>query len=154
MTAELLVLLVRLISGATTRWQACALRRHLAQDVFNAVLIEREKISAHDNPIDRLVDALGEKYSLIIFPEGGRGIGPDVKPFKSGLFHLAKRRPDIEFVPVLIDNLNRVLPRGEVLPVPLLSGISFGAPIRCSEGESKQEFLERARAAVVHLRDL
>jgi 1-acyl-sn-glycerol-3-phosphate acyltransferase len=140
--------------AARDYWQASTLRRHLAQDVFNAVLIEREKISAHDNPIDHLVDALGEKFSLIIFPEGGRGIGPEVKPFKSGLFHLAKRRPDIEFVPVLIDNLNRVLPKGEVLPVPLLSGISFGAPIRWTEGEGKPEFLERARAAVIHLREL
>ena len=147
---------VRLLArpvAARDYWQASALRRHLAQDIFNAVLIEREKISAHDNPVDHLVEALGEKHSLILFPEGGRGPGPEVKPFKSGLFHLAKRRPQMELVPVLIDNLNRVLPKGEVLPVPLLSGITFGAPIRWKEGESKPDFLERARTAVVSLRD-
>jgi len=198
MIAEIIVFLVKLISGATVRWQGCSpeirqrvyfanhtshldavvlwaalpshiraltrpvaardywiaspIRRYLAIKIFNSVLIEREKISAHDNPVDHLLEALGQTHSLLLFPEGTRGRGPDVQPFKSGLFHLAKHRPDVELVPVLIDNLNRILPKGEVLPVPLLGGISFGAPIRWREGEGKQEFLERARADLLQLR--
>jgi hypothetical protein len=73
-------------------------------------------------------------------------------PFKSGLYHLARKRPDVEFIPVLIDNLNRILPKGEMLPVPVLSSISFGAPIRLEANETKTAFLERARAAVQQLR--
>jgi 1-acyl-sn-glycerol-3-phosphate acyltransferase len=139
--------------AARDYWTASKLRRYLAMNVFNAVLIEREKISAHDNPVDHLVEALGQTHSLIMFPEGGRNLGSQIGPFKSGLYHLARRRPDVELVPVLIDNLNRVLPKGEVLPVPLLSGISFGTPMRLQEGETKQDFLERARAAIIRLRD-
>jgi hypothetical protein len=60
----------------------------------------------------------------------------------------------LELVPVHIDNLNRVLPRGEFLPVPLLSCISFGPPMRLEAGEPKTVFLTRAREAVRRLKDL
>jgi 1-acyl-sn-glycerol-3-phosphate acyltransferase len=138
--------------AAKDYWIKGKLRPYLANRVFNAVLIEREKISAHDNPIDHLVEALGQRHSLIIFPEGTRSLTGDIGSFKSGLYHLAKRRPEIEYVPVLIDNLNRVLPKGEFLAVPLSSSVSFGTPLRFGVNESKQAFLERARAAVVNLR--
>ena len=139
--------------AARDYWVAGRLRLYLATNVFNAVLVEREKISAHDNPIDHLIEALGQTHSLIMFPEGGRNLSGEIGVFKSGIYHLAKRRPDIELVPVLIDNLNRVLPKGEVLPVPLLSGISFGTPLHLLENESKQDFLQRARMSVIRLRN-
>jgi 1-acyl-sn-glycerol-3-phosphate acyltransferase len=140
--------------AARDYWAKGRLRPYLAKQVFKCVLIEREKISAHDSPIDQLADALGQGNSLIIFPEGTRSLDGEIGAFKSGIYHLAKRRPDVEFVPVLVDNLNRILPKGEFLAVPLLSSISFGTPLRLDDGESKQAFLERARSAVVNLRNL
>jgi len=116
-------------------------------------LIEREKVSAHDNPLDRLDEALGRDHSLIIFPEGSRSLTGEIGAFKSGIYHLAKRRPDVEFVPVLIDNLSRILPKGEFLAVPLLSSVSFGTPMQLKIDETKQAFLERARSAVMNLRN-
>lgn len=133
-------------------WTANQLRLYLASRVFHAVLIERKRVTAQNNPLDLLIEALDQGSSLIIFPEGGRSRGPEVGPFKSGLYHLGRKRPDVELVPVHIDNMNRILPKGEVLPVPLLSCISFGAPIHVEEGESKTAFLERARAAVCNLK--
>ena len=141
--------------AARDYWLAGPLRRHLATRVFNAVLLERHHVRAHGhNPIEGLLEALDgdRRSSLILFPEGTRGIGPDPAPFKSGLYHLAKHRPDVELVPVLIDNMNRILPKGELLPVPLLGGVSFGAPLHVGHGENKAAFLERARAAVNALR--
>ena len=73
--------------------------------------------------------------------------------FKSGLYYLGKKRPDLELMPVYIDNVNRVLPRGEFLPVPLLSCITIGPPIWLEDGESKKDFLSRAREAVQRLKD-
>jgi 1-acyl-sn-glycerol-3-phosphate acyltransferase len=143
--------------AAKDYWMADPLRRHFATRVFNAVLIDRHRVTAHaHNPIEPLLEALenGRRHSLILFPEGTRGDGPTAKPFKSGLYHLAKHRPDIELVPVLIDNMNRILPKGELLPVPLLGGLSFGAPMRVEEGEGKAPFLERARHAVESLRQV
>lgn len=138
-------------AAAHDYWTTNRLRHYLAAHVFRAILIERKKVTQHNNPIDLMLAAMGTVYSLIIFPEGGRYQGPEIGPFKSGLYHLAKKRPDLELVPVHIDNVNRILPKGEFLPVPLLSCITFGAPIRVEPAEGKTEFLTRARAAVANL---
>jgi 1-acyl-sn-glycerol-3-phosphate acyltransferase len=102
--------------------------------------------------MDRLVDALGEESSLILFPEGTRGSGEQVGAFRSGLYHLCRRKPGLELVPVYMENLNRILPKGEVLPVPLLSSVTFGPPMQLQPAEDKRKFLERARQALVKLR--
>jgi 1-acyl-sn-glycerol-3-phosphate acyltransferase len=138
--------------AAQDYWTSNKLRLHIATKIFNAVLIERKKVTAGNNPLDLLLAALDENSSLIIFPEGGRHDGVEAGPFKSGLYHLGRKRPGAELIPVYIDNANRILPKGEILPVPLLSSISFGAPIRVNEGEPKADFLERARVAVNQLR--
>jgi 1-acyl-sn-glycerol-3-phosphate acyltransferase len=139
--------------AAKDYWERGFVRRYLALKVFNALLIDRENIKVHDNPIRMLLKAIGDVNSLIVFPEGSRQHGTEIGEFKSGIFHLAKKRRDLEFVPVYLDNMNRVLPRGEFLPVPLLTCITFGAPLWLEEGENKHEFLNRARLAVRKLRD-
>lgn len=138
--------------AARDYWTKGKLRLYLARKIFNAVLIERIQPTAHDNPLADMLNALGDRYSLIIFPEGGRQPGMEMAPFKSGLFHLARGKPDVELVPVLIENLNRILPKGEILPVPLLGGISFGPPLRLQPGEEKKAFLERAQNAIKALK--
>ena len=138
--------------AARDYWTAGRVRRHLAENVLNAVLIERKTPTARDNPIEDMLRAIGDRYSLILFPEGGRMPGPDPVEFKAGLFHLAKKRPDIELVPVLLDNMNRVLPKGELLPVPLIASATFGAPIQLAPGEPRDVFLKRARQMLLDLR--
>jgi 1-acyl-sn-glycerol-3-phosphate acyltransferase len=138
--------------AARSYWIRTRLRRYLSERVFHAILIEREGITRDTNPLPLILREMGERYSLILFPEGKRNPGPEVGEFKSGLFHLCRARPDLELVPAYIDNLNRVLPKGEFLPVPLLSGISFGPPLRLVDGEPKAEFLARAREAVCRLK--
>jgi 1-acyl-sn-glycerol-3-phosphate acyltransferase len=139
--------------GAKDYWEKGAVRRYMAR-TFNAILIDRTKIKVHQSPVDMMLREIGDRQSLIVFPEGGRNEEADINEFKSGLYYLAKKRPDLELVPVHIDNLNRVLPRGEFLPVPLLSLVTFGPPIWLENGEPKAHFLERARDAVRRLKDL
>lgn len=138
--------------AARDYWMRGPVRRYLAHRVFHALLIERRKPTVHDNPLEDMVAALGERHSLILFPEGTRGVGPEPGPFKSGLHHLARRRPDVELVPVYLENLNRVLPKGEVLPVPMLCSLTLGQPLEWNDTESRADFLERARLAVWNLR--
>ncbi|MCA9246108.1 MAG: 1-acyl-sn-glycerol-3-phosphate acyltransferase [Planctomycetales bacterium] len=138
--------------AAKDYWIRGWVRRYLAR-TFNALLIDRTEIKVHQSPVDLMLREMGDKYSLIVFPEGGRSSGEGVGEFKSGLYYLCKKRPHLEVVPVHIDNLNRVLPRGEFLPVPLLSCVSFGPPMWLESGESKQEFLTRAREAVLKLKE-
>jgi 1-acyl-sn-glycerol-3-phosphate acyltransferase len=89
---------------------------------------------------------------LIFFPEGTRGTGEKMGPFRSGLYHLALKRPDVELVPAYLENLNRILPKGTVLAVPMLSLLTFGKPLQVEPGETKEVFLERARESVASLR--
>lgn len=140
--------------AAKDYWSAGPIRRYLANRVFNALLIDRTEIKVHQSPVDLMIQAIGDIYSLIVFPEGGRSSGKEIGEFKSGLYYLCKKRPDLELIPVHIDNMNRILPRGEVLPVPLLSCITFGPPIWLEKGEPKADFLVRAREAVRRLKDL
>ena len=85
--------------AARDYWTAGKIRLYLAEKVFHAILIERKKPTAHDNPIAQILEAMGHEHSIIIFPEGGRYAGPEPMAFKSGLYHLAQKRPDVEFVP-------------------------------------------------------
>ena len=139
--------------AAKDYWEKGWVRPYLASHVFDALLIDRKHIKVHQSPVDLMIKAIGDKHSLIVFPEGHRNTGEEIDEFKSGLYYLAKKRPDLELVPVHIDNLNRVLPRGEFLPVPLLSCISFGAPIWLESDEPKADFLERARDSVRQLKE-
>jgi 1-acyl-sn-glycerol-3-phosphate acyltransferase len=99
-----------------------------------------------------MLDTLRGGESLIIFPEGTRNPDGEVNPFRPGLFHIAKALPEIQLVPVFIENLNRVLPKGEILPVPMLCSVTFGEPLRLAQGEMKPDFLTRARDAMLALR--
>ena len=139
--------------AARDYWDRGWLRRYLAQNVFHALLIDRTKIKVHNSPVKMLLDAISDSGSLIVFPEGGRTLDPEIRKFKSGLYWLCRKRPDLELVPTYIDNMNRILPRGEVLPVPLLSRITFGPPMWLEANESKAELLGRARDALVELKD-
>jgi 1-acyl-sn-glycerol-3-phosphate acyltransferase len=139
--------------AAKDYWSRGLVRRWLAEEVFDAILIDRTDIKVHQSPVDMMIREAGTTHSLIVFPEGGRSATGEIGEFKSGLYYLAKKRPDLELIPVHIDNLNRVLPRGEFLPVPLLSCISFGPPMWLERGEAKLDFLARARRAVMAMKE-
>jgi 1-acyl-sn-glycerol-3-phosphate acyltransferase len=98
-----------------------------------------------------MASEMGTRHSLIVFPEGTRSTDGEVKPFKSGLYHLSQLRPDAELIPVHLDNLNRILPKGETLPVPMLSRLIFGPPLQPAATDPKDLFLARARAALLDL---
>ncbi len=139
--------------AAEDYWTAGPIRRYLSSKVFRVVYISRSKITKSNNPLVRMSEALDGGDSLIIFPEGTRTTDAEggMGVFKPGLHHLAERYPEVEFVPVYLENLNRILPKGEYLIVPVLAAVSFGEPIKVVEGEGKQDYLKRAHDAVEQL---
>ncbi len=137
--------------AAADYWRRGALRRYLIRRVFNGVLIERDAARRTGDPIQTMADAVEAGSALILFPEGTRNTGEGVLPFKSGLYHLAERCEGLEVVPVWLANLKRVMPKGRVIPLPLLCTVRFGAPLALAEGEDKHCFLERARSALLAL---
>jgi 1-acyl-sn-glycerol-3-phosphate acyltransferase len=141
--------------AASDYWLKSRLRAFTGRQVFNAVLINRIPEERTEDPVTQMAQALDAGASLILFPEGKRNSGPDrLLPFKSGLYHLARMRPEVDLVPVWIANLNRVMPKGEVIPIPLIVTVTFGAPLHLDEDEPKDVFLARASAALLALADL
>lgn len=139
--------------AARDYWQASWLRRYISAKVFNVVLVDRKiGTSYHQDMLAPLAEVLERGDSLIIFPEGTRGSGEEIATFKSGIFHLAGRFPEAELIPVYLENLNRVMPRGSMLMVPIICSSTFGPALESPEThEGKQEFLARARQALTEL---
>lgn len=141
----------RPVAGADY-WEKGRVRQYIIHEVLRGVLIERGGQTRARDPIETIVAALELGDSLIVFPEGTRNTTDQVLlPFKSGLYRVACKRPDVELVPVWMENLGRVLPKGEIVPVPLLCSVNFGTPMKLQPAEDKTRFLERARQALLDL---
>ncbi len=139
--------------AAKDYWTKTPFRQWITTSVFHAIYVDRVRTGEQD-PLEPLIDALESGDSIIIFPEGSRGHADEPQPFKAGLYNLAQKFPGVVLVPAWIDNIQRVMPKGEVVPVPILCSVTFGAPIRLQEGEERRPFLDRARDAVVALREV
>jgi 1-acyl-sn-glycerol-3-phosphate acyltransferase len=137
-------------AAAKDYWGKPGMRARIARS-FRAVLIDRARDEPSLDPLGPLEHALTEGDSLIMFPEGTRNSEGHVQPFKSGLYRLAQHHPKVSLVPVYLENLHRILPKGSFLPVPLTGAVVFGRAMALEPGESKQDFLIRAREAVLAL---
>lgn len=138
--------------AAADYWGRGRLRRYIAVEVLNAVLLDRQvSRRTKGGPLAPLEAVLEAGESLIIFPEGTRAAERLPGPFKPGLYHLAEDFPRAELIPVYLDNLRRAFPKGSYFPVPIFCAARFGAPIGLAPGESKAAFLEKARNAVIAL---
>lgn len=138
--------------AAADYWLSSKMRAFAGKEVFNAVLIDRRPEDRDHDPMERIIEAVDEGASLIIFPEGKRNNTDDaLLPFKAGIYNLAQARPEVDLVPVWIENLNSVMPKGEVVPIPLVCTVTFGAPVHVGKDETKDEFLARASEALIDL---
>ncbi len=164
--------------AARDYWTSTPLKHWITREIFNAVYVSRERKAVptlapltapqggvprlavgpagagDEDPLEPLFEALRSGDSLVIFPEGTRGHAADPASFKSGLYALAQAFPDVQLIPAWIDNVQRVMPKGEVVPVPILCTVVFGAPLALGAGEERRAFLDRARVAVMALRDV
>lgn len=138
--------------AAKDYWTKTPFKTWLTTAVFNAIYVDRAKTGEQD-PLEPLIHALERGDSVILFPEGTRGNQEEPQSFKSGLYNLAKRFPDVVLVPAWINNVQRVMPKGEVVPVPILCSVTFGAPLVLAADEDRSHFLTRARQAVLDLRE-
>ncbi len=137
--------------AAKDYWTSSPFKQWLTTEVFHAVYVSRTRTDDQD-PLEPLVQALANGDSLVIFPEGTRSNKGEPQAFKSGLYHLAEQFPGVQLIPAWIDNVQRVMPKGEVVPVPVLCTVTFGAPMQLAPDEDKRTFLERSREAVLAMR--
>jgi 1-acyl-sn-glycerol-3-phosphate acyltransferase len=149
--------------AAKDYWTQTPFKQWITTAVFNAIYVDRARgqrsglpgeSAAEQDPLEPLIEALNNGDSIILFPEGTRGNAEEPQPFKAGLYNLAQKFPGVVLVPAWINNVQRVMPKGEVVPVPILCSVTFGAPLQVEAGEERRAFLDRARAAVIALRDV
>ncbi|MDG3042949.1 lysophospholipid acyltransferase family protein [Roseicyclus marinus] len=139
--------------AAADYWLKTPLRAFVGPEVFNCVLVDRRREERTEDPMEAILAALDEGSSLILFPEGNRNMGDAaLLPFRAGLYNIGRARPDVDLVPAWIANLNEIMPKGEVIPLPLICTVTFGAPIKVEPGENRGNFLARAAAALLALR--
>ncbi len=139
--------------AARDYWTKTPFKHWITRAVFNVIYVSRER-NAQEDPLEPLIDALHAGDSLILFPEGTRGHMEEPQAFKAGLYNLALQFPQVELIPAWIANVQRVMPKGEVVPVPVLCSVTFGAPMHLQPGEDRHDFLQRARQSVMALRDV
>ena len=144
--------------AAKDYWATSRFKKWLTSAIFNAIYVDRSRTKnaqgVEQDPLEPVVNALQNGDSIILFPEGTRGFAPEPQPFKAGLFNLAVQFPQVVLVPTWIHNVQRVMPKGEVIPVPVLCSVTFGTPMQVLPGEALRAFLDRARLNMIALRDV
>ncbi len=141
--------------AASDYWLKDGFRRFLIQDTFSGVVIQRHREDQQD-PLQPVKEVLAQGDSIIFFPEGTRNLNDDVEllDFKSGLYYLHQQFPDIEIIPVWISNLKRVMPKGALIPLPLLSTVIFGCPLQQHQDMDKSTFLQYAEDELLKLKEV
>ena len=119
--------------------------------LLGCVFVKRDDIRASVKALNDATAIVESGRSFVIFPEGTRRPQPLPSEFKSGIWRLMKEFPQVELIPVYIENLHRAMPKGVLLPVPTVCSIRFGAPLEHSPEDLKEDFLERARNAIISL---
>lgn len=137
--------------AAADYWGKTPLLKYISTKGLNCILINRKPKASDPDVLSPIYEALDKGNSIIIFPEGTRGDSPLPSDFKSGIYHLAQKYPDIDLIPVYLDNVYRCMPKGKFIPLPLICSVRFGAPLERIISEDKKDFLIRAQNAVIGL---
>ena len=123
----------------------------ISRRVIGIVPVHRELAGSGVDVLAPMRQALESGDIVVIFPEGTRGAGGDqLAPLRSGIARLTEAVPAASVTPVWIQGAGRVLPKGELLPVPLTCCVHVGEPLRW-DGE-RTAFLDRLRGAIEGLR--
>ena len=118
--------------------------------VLNAIPIERTKVTRRS--AEQSAELIDDGWSMVIFPEGGRSPDGWGQPFRGGAAYLSIRC-GVPIVPVHLAGTGRILPKGKTRPEPGRTVVTFGPPLRPTEGERSQSLAERLERAVAALAD-
>ena len=101
------------------------------------------------DPLEECYRALEAGKTLIFFPEGTRGQPGEMADLKAGVWHLARRFPEVPVIPVYLHGLGQALPRGAFIPVPRYVKVAVGQPLHACP--DKLHFLQTLREKLVRL---
>ncbi|CAN5253247.1 lysophospholipid acyltransferase family protein [soil metagenome] len=106
------------------------LKEKLSNYFINALLIprKRDKENPEKDPINKMIKALDDGFSLIIFPEGTRGEPEVQQPLKPGIGFVLTKRPQIKYVPAYLKGMGKAMPKDDNLIIPFNSSLTYGQP--------------------------
>jgi len=77
-------------------------------------------------PLDELDMHIKDGKSLILFPEGTRGMPEQIVDFKCGAAVLLQRNPTVQLVPVFMIGMGKAMPKGDGFLIPTECEIRIG----------------------------
>ncbi|WP_176918107.1 lysophospholipid acyltransferase family protein [Superficieibacter sp. BNK-5] len=101
------------------------------------------------DPLAGCEQALRQNKILILFPEGSRGEPGKLSPLKSGIWHLLQRVPETTVIPVWLSGTEKVLAKGNRIPLPLFIDVCVGDPV--ATHPDKPTFMDSLLQALLHL---
>ena len=107
-------------------------KEKLMRYMVNATLIPRKRPESKEDidPIQVMSSLVEKGRSLIVYPEGSRGIPGVMTGFKKGIGHLINKNPHVDVIPVYLDGIHKTLPKGKNLILPYNCEIIFGDTIQ------------------------
>jgi 1-acyl-sn-glycerol-3-phosphate acyltransferase len=99
--------------------------------VLNAFPIERTRVTRRS--ADLAAELIGEGWSLLIFPEGGRSPDGWGQPFRGGAAYLSLRC-EVPVVPIHLEGTGRILRKGAKKLTPARTRVTFGKPLMPGDG--------------------
>jgi long-chain acyl-CoA synthetase len=121
------------------------LNYYLAAFYFNAFPLPQREAGARQT-LQYIGELTGERWSILIFPEGLRSSTGDIKPFRGGIGMIGSRL-DIPIVPVRIDDVDKLLPVGAQFIRPGRVRVAFGQPLRL-QGSDYADLASQVERAV------
>ena len=124
-------------------------KEKLMRYMVNATLIPRKRAESKEDvdPIQVMSNLIEKGRSIIVYPEGSRGVPGVMTDFKKGIGYLINKHPHVDVVPVYLDGIHKTLPKGKNLILPYNCKIIFGDSIQFDSFEvdnivkkSKDEF--------------
>jgi 1-acyl-sn-glycerol-3-phosphate acyltransferase len=107
--------------------------------MVNTKLINRENGGRETiNSMDRM---LKRGRSIIIYPEGSRGQPGVMQGLKKGVAILLKNNPHIPYIPIYLDGLDKVMPKGDGMPIHHNSSITIGKAKRINTDQTLEQIL-------------
>lgn len=130
------------------------LKEKLSNYFINTLLIQRkrDKDNIENDPIHKMIKALDEGFSLIIFPEGTRGEPEVQQPIKPGIGYILSQRPTVKYVPAFMKGMGKAMPKNDNLIVPHSSFLIYGEPTQ-AKSENVMDIVQEVEKSINQLRD-
>ena len=136
--------------GAEDYFCNTPLKKWLSHKLLDLIPLKRRPTKAEGHPFGEIYRALDKGDIVLLFPEGSRGDPEVMKPFKTGISHIAEAYPDVPVVPLCIYGAGKALPKGEALFVPFIIDVRVGEAV-FYENRSKQGYMEYLETKVRQL---